>query len=115
VSLEPPPSMLASDDVDVKKTKGGGQTERAERIAKGNTWPPLDEDTYYPPATFDVHMHPATRSIHATPRALPTAVSSVPHAHVADLQHLLTTGTGSPTAAPPAPPLVGYVRWSRSN
>ena len=43
-----------------------------------------------------ISMHPATRSIHATPHALPTAVSSDPHAHVADLQHLLTSETGSP-------------------
>ena len=37
-------------------------------------------------------MSPNTGSIHGTPHALPTAVSSDPHAHVADLQHLLTSG-----------------------
>ena len=48
--------VKASDvDVDAKK-RGGGQTESAERIAKKDAWPPLDENSYYPPATFDVHM-----------------------------------------------------------
>ena len=48
-----------------------------------------------------ISMSPSTGSIHGTPHALPTAVSSDPHAHVADLQHLLTSETGSPVGAAP--------------
>ena len=58
-------------------------------------------------------MSPNTGSSHGTPHALPTAVPSDPHAHVADLQHLLTSETGSPVGAVGAASLVGYVLWSR--
>ena len=80
-----------------------GTTETGSPIgATSRRLRPLEPLQLNLPTAPVTSMHPATRSIHATPRALPTAVSSVPHAHVADLQHLLTTGTGSPTPAPPS-------------
>ena len=51
------------------------------------------------PTSPVISMSPNTGSIHGVPHALPTEVSSDPHAHVADLQHLLTSEAGSPVGA----------------
>ena len=44
---------LDGDDAKKKPSKGGGMTDKAERIRKA--WPSLLDSMYYPPATFDSH------------------------------------------------------------
>ena len=44
---------LDGDDAKKKPSKGGGMTDKAERMRKA--WPSLLESMYYPPATFDSH------------------------------------------------------------
>ena len=45
---------LDGDDAKKKPSKGGGMTDKAERMQL--MWPALHESMYYPPATFDPHM-----------------------------------------------------------
>ena len=44
---------LDGDDAKKKPSKGGGMTDKAERMRKA--WPSLLESMCYPPATFDSH------------------------------------------------------------
>lgn len=45
---------LDGDDAKKKLKKGGGMTDKAERMRQA--WPSLLESMYYPPAAFDPHM-----------------------------------------------------------